>query len=109
MTNRTRYRTEAQLKALFEQAVRAIGFYEAQRKEVLVALESLRRALNARRPKPPTPLALPENDCWRFVASSITLATTAITIAAPSVTMTASWNRRNYQDQDPLRVFPHKT
>jgi hypothetical protein len=49
MTNRTRYRTEAELKALFEQAVRAIGFYEAQRKEVLMALESLRRALNARR------------------------------------------------------------
>ena len=42
MTNRTRYRTEAELKALFEQAVRAIGFYEAQRKEVLTALESLR-------------------------------------------------------------------
>jgi hypothetical protein len=40
-------RTEAELKALFEQAVRAIGFYEAQRKEVLMALESLRRALNA--------------------------------------------------------------
>jgi len=54
MTNRTRYRTEAELKALFEQAVRAIGFYEAQRKEVLMALESLKRALNARRPKPPT-------------------------------------------------------
>ena len=34
MTNRTRHRTEAELKALFEQAVRAIGFYEAQRKEV---------------------------------------------------------------------------
>jgi hypothetical protein len=32
MTNRTRHRTEAELKALFEQAVRAIGFYEAQRK-----------------------------------------------------------------------------
>ena len=44
MTNRTRYRTEAELKALFEQAVSAIGFYEAQRKEVLMALESLRRA-----------------------------------------------------------------
>jgi hypothetical protein len=55
MANRTRHRTEAELKALFEQAVRAIGFYEAQRKEVLMALESLRRALNARRPKPPTP------------------------------------------------------
>ncbi len=54
MTNRTRYRTEAELKALFEQAVRAIGFYEAQRKEALMALESLRRA-RARRPKPPTP------------------------------------------------------
>jgi hypothetical protein len=55
MTNRTRHRTEAELKLLFEQAVRAIGFYEAQRKEALMALESLRRALNARRPKPPTP------------------------------------------------------
>jgi hypothetical protein len=55
MTNQTRYRTEAELKALFEQAVRAIDFYEAQRKEVLMALESLKRALNARRPKPPTP------------------------------------------------------
>jgi excisionase family DNA binding protein len=43
----TRYTTEAELKALFDQAVRAIGFYEAQRKEVLMALESLRRALNA--------------------------------------------------------------
>ena len=32
MTNRTRYRTEAELKALFEQTVSAIGFYEAQRK-----------------------------------------------------------------------------
>jgi hypothetical protein len=52
MTNQTRHRTEAELKALFEQAVRAIGFYE---KEVLMAIESLRRALNARRPKPPTP------------------------------------------------------
>jgi hypothetical protein len=30
----------AELKALFEQAVRAIGFYEAQRKEVLIALEN---------------------------------------------------------------------
>jgi hypothetical protein len=50
MTNRTRHRTEAELNALFEQAVRAIGFYEAQRKEVLMALER-----NARRPKPPTP------------------------------------------------------
>ena len=55
MTNRTIYRTEAELKALFEQAVRAIGFYEAPRKEVLMALENLRPALNARRPKPPTP------------------------------------------------------
>lgn len=55
MTNRTRIRTEAELRALFEQAVRAIGFYEAQRKEALMALESLKRALNARGPKPPTP------------------------------------------------------
>jgi hypothetical protein len=55
MTNQTRHRTEAELKALFEQAVRAIGFYEAQRKEVLMALESLRRALDASRPKQPTP------------------------------------------------------
>lgn len=51
----TNYTTEAELKALFDQAVRAIGFYEAQREEVLMALESLRRALNARGPKPPTP------------------------------------------------------
>ncbi len=51
----TKYTTEAELKTLFEQAIRAIGFYEAQRKEVLMALESLRRALNARGPKPPTP------------------------------------------------------
>lgn len=55
MTNRTRHRTEAELKALFEQAVRAIGFYEEQRKEVLMALESLKRALDASRPKQPTP------------------------------------------------------
>jgi hypothetical protein len=55
MTNRTRIRNEAELRALFEQAVRAIGFYEAQRKEALTALESLRRALNARWPRPPTP------------------------------------------------------
>lgn len=55
MTNRTRIRNAAELRALFEQAVRAIGFYEAQRKEVLMALESLRRALSARGPKPPTP------------------------------------------------------
>jgi hypothetical protein len=55
MTNRTRPRTEAELRALFEQAVRAIGFYEAQRKEVLMALESLRRALQAGGQKPPTP------------------------------------------------------
>jgi hypothetical protein len=41
---------EAELKALFEQAVRAIGFYEAQRKEVLMALESFRRALKNRPP-----------------------------------------------------------
>ncbi|MGH6810823.1 MAG: hypothetical protein ACREDM_00265 [Methylocella sp.] len=38
-----------------EQAVRAIGFYEAQRKEVLMALESLRQALDASRSKRPTP------------------------------------------------------
>lgn len=51
----TKYTTEAELKVLFEQAIRAIGFYEAQRNEVLMALESLRRALNAGGPKPPTP------------------------------------------------------
>ena len=55
MTNRTRRRTEAELKAIFEKAVRAMGFYDEQRVEALMALESLRRALNARRPKPPTP------------------------------------------------------
>ena len=37
----TRSTNEAELKALFEHAVRAIGFYEAQRKEALMALESL--------------------------------------------------------------------
>jgi hypothetical protein len=47
--------SEAELKALFEHAVRAIGFYEAQRKEAIMALESLRRALNNRPRKPPTP------------------------------------------------------
>ena len=41
----TRFTNEAELKALFDHAVRAIGFYEAQRKEALVALESLRRVL----------------------------------------------------------------
>jgi hypothetical protein len=51
----TKFTNEAQLKALFDHAVRAIGFYEAQRKEALMALESLRRALNNRPPKPPTP------------------------------------------------------
>jgi hypothetical protein len=51
----TKLMNEAELKALFEHAVRAIGFYEAQRKEALMALESLRRALNSRAPKPPTP------------------------------------------------------
>jgi hypothetical protein len=50
MTNRTRHGTEAELRMLFEQAVRAIGFYEAQRKEVLMAIEGLRRALDASRP-----------------------------------------------------------
>jgi hypothetical protein len=55
MTNWTRHITEAELQALFEQAVRAIAYYEAQRKEALMALENLRRALNSRRPKPPTP------------------------------------------------------
>lgn len=55
MTQRYRTRTEADLKVLFEQAVRAVGFYEAQRREALMALESLRRALAAQRPKPPTP------------------------------------------------------
>ena len=51
----TRFTNEAELKALFDHAVRAIGFYEAQRKEALMALESLRRALNNHPPKPPTP------------------------------------------------------
>jgi hypothetical protein len=51
----TKFTNEAELKALFDHAVRAIGFYEAQRKEALMALESLRRALNNRHPKPPTP------------------------------------------------------
>jgi hypothetical protein len=55
MSRRNRTRSEAELKALFDQAVRAIGFYEAQRKEALMALESLRRALRATGPKPPTP------------------------------------------------------
>jgi hypothetical protein len=51
----TKFMNEAELKALFGHAVRAIGFYEAQRKEVLMALESLRRAVKNRPPKPPTP------------------------------------------------------
>jgi hypothetical protein len=51
----TRFTNEAELKALFDHAVRAIGFYEAQRKEALNSLESLRRALNNRPRKPPTP------------------------------------------------------
>ena len=51
----TRFTNEAELKALFDHAVRAIGFYEAQRTEALMALESLRRALNNRPAKPPTP------------------------------------------------------
>ena len=40
-----KFTNKAELKALFDHAVRAIGFYEAQRKEALMALESLRRAL----------------------------------------------------------------
>jgi hypothetical protein len=51
----TKPMNEAELKTLFDHAVRAIGFYEAQRKEALMALESLRRALNNCPPKPPTP------------------------------------------------------
>jgi hypothetical protein len=51
----TKFTNEAELKALFDHAVRAIGFYEAERKEALMALESLRRALKDYRPKPPTP------------------------------------------------------
>ena len=50
----TKFTNEAELKALFDHAVRAIGFYEARRREALMALESLRRALNNRQPKPPT-------------------------------------------------------
>jgi hypothetical protein len=50
----TRFTNEAELKALFDHAVRAIGFYEAQRKEALMALESLRRALKNHPPKAPT-------------------------------------------------------
>ncbi len=55
MTERNRDRTDAELKALFDQAVRALSFCEAQRREALMALETLRRALAARGPKPPTP------------------------------------------------------
>ena len=40
---------------LFEHAVRAIGFYEAQRKEALMAIENLRRAILSRGPNPPAP------------------------------------------------------
>jgi hypothetical protein len=47
----TKFTNEAELKALFDHAVRAIGFYEAQRKEVLMALESLGRAVKNRPPK----------------------------------------------------------
>jgi hypothetical protein len=50
----TRFTNEAELKALFDHAVRAIGFYEAQRKAVM-AIESLRRVLNNHSPKPSTP------------------------------------------------------
>ena len=55
MTRRNPTRSDAELKVLFDQAVRALGFYEAQRKEAAMAVESLRRALAARAPKPPTP------------------------------------------------------
>jgi hypothetical protein len=52
----TKNRQEAEFgRARRRGAVRAIGFYEAQRNEVLMALESLGRALNRRPPKPPTP------------------------------------------------------
>jgi hypothetical protein len=51
----TRFTNEAELKALFDHGVRAIGFYETQHKEALMALESLRRALNNHPPKPPMP------------------------------------------------------
>jgi hypothetical protein len=50
----TKFTNEAELKALFDHAVRAIGFYEAQRKAVM-AIESLRRVLNNHSPKPSTP------------------------------------------------------
>jgi hypothetical protein len=55
MMRPTKLMNKAELKALFDQAVRAIGFYKAQRKEALMALESLRRALASRPPKRPTP------------------------------------------------------
>lgn len=49
----TKFDSETELKALFEQALRTIDFYEAQRKKVLTALESVRRELNSGW-KPPT-------------------------------------------------------
>ncbi len=36
----TKFTNEAELKALFDHAVRAIGFYEAQRKEAVMALKA---------------------------------------------------------------------
>jgi hypothetical protein len=52
----TKNRQEAEFgRARRRGAVCAIGFYEARRNEVLMALESLGRALNPRPPKPPTP------------------------------------------------------
>jgi hypothetical protein len=52
----TRFTNEAELKALFDHAVRAIGFYEAQRKEALMAVKSLPSATPLSRPMP-TPVA----------------------------------------------------
>jgi len=55
MRRPTKTYSDAKLKAIFDHAARAVGFYEAQRKEALMALETVRRALAARAPKPPTP------------------------------------------------------
>lgn len=49
----TRHMTKATLTALFAQAVRAIGQFEAQRKAALIAIES-QQNVPGERPKPLT-------------------------------------------------------
>ncbi len=50
----TRHMTKATLTALFAQAARAIGHFEAQRRAALLAIESQAKA-PGETPKPPTP------------------------------------------------------